>query len=172
MKKGFTLVEVLIALALFIVMLSLVMPIFISNLKVLNNSDTSMSLREEAQKTIDAVTEKAMSAEFITNVKNPAGSDVTAISGSTDISTFNIVSFDKGSYTTYNFSLSNGVLNCKNENSGTSNEVSRYISSIHIIPVPSGTTYGDCKGIDITVNTSMDGLTENIQSTVYFRNHK
>lgn len=173
MKKGFTLIEVLITLALFMVMLSLVMPIFISNFKTLNKSDTKMSISEEAQKTIDAITEKAQSAEYITDVKDSIGNDVTSISNPTDISSFQIKSYYKDAYTTYNFSLSNGILSCEKvaSETGTSIEVSKYVSSISISPVPYGTVFDNCKGLYITVNTSSGGFYETLQSTVYFRNH-
>ena len=69
-KKGLTLIEVNLALVIFMILLAIVSPFFYSNFKSLNEADIRLELQGKGEKILDDINKKALEASGIEELKD------------------------------------------------------------------------------------------------------
>ncbi|KEH98651.1 hypothetical protein Z962_10775 [Clostridium botulinum C/D str. BKT12695] len=69
-KKGLTLIEVNLALVIFMILLAIVSPFFYSNLKSLNEADIRLELQRKGEKILEGISKKALEASGIEELKD------------------------------------------------------------------------------------------------------
>ncbi|NEZ49906.1 hypothetical protein FDB54_09805 [Clostridium botulinum] len=69
-KKGLTLIEVNLALVIFMILLAIVSPFFYSNFKSLNEADIRLELQRKGEKILEDINKKALEASGIEELKD------------------------------------------------------------------------------------------------------
>ncbi len=95
-KKAFTVIEVLIAFSIFVIVMGILFPFFISSYKSFNNTTIKSELQDDAEKTMKSFSRIAMEAKKVTSIGNnnvDKSSQVYIIEG-TQIKTIEFLSGD------------------------------------------------------------------------------
>ncbi|KGM94538.1 hypothetical protein Z968_11600 [Clostridium novyi A str. 4552] len=69
-KKGLTLIEVNLALVIFMILLAIVSPFFYSNFKSLNEADIRLELQRKGEKILEDISKRALEASGIEELKD------------------------------------------------------------------------------------------------------
>ncbi|WP_238884244.1 prepilin-type N-terminal cleavage/methylation domain-containing protein [Clostridium sp. YIM B02551] len=162
-KKGFTIIELLLVLALSAVVLGVVFSFFLSNTRTINATGVNSDLQEEAQDITEKITKDLMEAESIRAIINSDSVDVLT-RNSCDISRVEIGFLTVESVT---YLLSGSNLTKNGEVIGTD------VESLNVETLD-GRSFSQTKGVKITINLSKDFANENYtykaSTNIIFRN--
>ena len=175
-KKGFTLIEILIALTIMLVVLSIAYSVFSSNYNILNQTEIKSDLQSEAQYALECFTKSSMETQNIVVLKDEGGGDkLSTSSAAINISEIEFATGNTDKATSgninYNFALKNGNLSYtkKISDKGSSNVVAQDVQSIQIEAVD-GNSFDKCSGITIILNMGKGSIRYSVKSNIYFRN--
>lgn len=170
-KKGFTLMELLLALAIMGMVFVVVYPFFNSNYKTLNTTEIMDELQSNGQKSIEAITQRSLQCSSISQIVDTSGTDQTALS--TEVNTSKLI-LSYGTAGKSILELRNGSLYFESDDTGaitTANiKIAEDVSSIHISPVPGTSTFDKAAGFSITINLMKKDSKDSIRSQISFRN--
>lgn len=196
-KKGFTLLETIITMAILLMTLALVSPLLNYNLKSLYTTENKNDLQREANKSLESFTKKAMETINISSINDNSGSSVSLSSIITTVDGISIkeIEFSTGSldddsdeYINYDFQLVNDnnkkklVYTKKILKKNANNTLELYqqlapvdiatnIKTIKIKPSTDGATFENCSGIKVQFEFSMNLVDSYVvTSEVKFRN--
>lgn len=171
-KKGFTLLEMIITIAILFITLALVSPLLNYNLKSLYTTENKNDLQREANKSLEYFTKRAMEAINISTIRDNSKSVLKDTISSEEGVSINEVEFSTGTldskpedYINYNFKLKNdGKLiytkktlrkkEPQNPNSEltviqeSSKDIAADVKTIKVKP-SNGETFEKCDGIKI-----------------------
>lgn len=168
-KKGVTLLEMLIVLALVVVVLGTVFPFFSTNTKSLNETEIKSQLQQEGQDILNSITQKSMEGQKISEINKVDGTSVLDIT-SCDISKITLLLLDGSESITYTLNSSNKTFT----DLTSSNVLSTNVKSINVSSID-GKLLGECEGIKIVMNLSKKysgkEITYSISTNIRFRNH-
>lgn len=184
-KKGFTLIEVLIALGIMGIVAVAISTFFFSNFRIINETSVEIDLQREGEGAINLILEKAMGSNGILLVEEN-GINITnnAISGDSSINKIIFGSID-GTNEHYIFQLYGNKLlygkgevtkDLDNDNILSENEVKseRIFENVEGLIIKSNENYTVSKSISIEIKLgkiqgNIRGEKE-VNSEVYFRN--
>lgn len=176
-NKGFTIIELLIALSLASVVVSIVFSILIANINMFHRTDNDIELQQQGQFIIGFLEEKIMESEKIiyledmsnivkhnTNEKINMKKIIFKNSPNSEKAGYIFYLSKDPAYNSYNLKYGIGL-------SGAATvEVGNYIESIQIMPIPSHSNYSEAKGITIILYLNVDGQKKSFTTQLCFRN--
>lgn len=166
-KKGFTLIELIVVLAIAGIVITAVGSFLISNMKTFNVGDDQIECQHQAQLVADKIVEAAMESKGISMVKNSSGLSIgSSYSPPADPEYIGEIDFtyDNKPDVKFGFSKTSGKV------SYNGNAIAGYITQLIVEPMPSGQSYTDCSGIRITVVSTKNQSHIQVNNEVYFRN--
>ncbi|GKU26428.1 hypothetical protein CFOLD11_32550 [Clostridium folliculivorans] len=169
-KKGFTLIEAVIVLALISVVIMVIYPFFFSSSRSLNETNVRADLQTDGQLIQNSLLNygnQGSSIDRINGIVPPSNSNEI-----TTISNFRIILYADVSKTIeYVYDNTNKKLNeitNLNATGTVTKTLSGNVDSIKISPV--GGTYLTCEGLIINITLKKNNITYDISSKIVFRN--
>lgn len=80
-KKGFTLIEVIISMAIMGIVLVAIYSLFFSNYKTLNTVNSGVELQSQGEEAMNHLVDTALSANKVNYIKDGNGNDITEFNG-------------------------------------------------------------------------------------------
>ncbi|MFD3156361.1 prepilin-type N-terminal cleavage/methylation domain-containing protein [Haloimpatiens sp. FM7330] len=162
--KGFTLIEVIIALAIFIIIITMLYSFFLSNYKVFRSTETNVELRNEGEKAVEQLSKEAMQSSKIIELEDVNGNDILENKNEVMIKCIKF----KNSDNSCKFLIEGNVLYSIKENK--KKQISKYIKNVNVKSIGSE-VFKEAAGINIIINLQMHKEQESISTRVEFRNH-
>lgn len=178
-NKGFTLIELIISLALTGIVLSIIFSILISNISMFHINDKDIELQQQGQFIIGFLEDKIIESTGITYLQDSNG--ITKHETHEKVNLKKIIfknipeATDKGyifqlskdpSYNYYNIKYGIGL-------SGTPTvEVGNYIEKIEVEPIPLDSIYTEAKGLAFEILFNFEGKKKIFRTQLFFRNYK
>lgn len=175
MNKGFTLLELLLVLALIAVISSCIMTFFITYVKANRMISTNTDLQYSARKTASFISDKAMQSEGIIYISDIDNSDINLINTTGDIETYTINFIKTNSYFDSFVIYDNKIYYEEIEKYNgkavinNNNLLSNNIDNIFIC-TKDGNDYENTKYIEFIINLSKDGEKYSITQSICIRN--
>ncbi|GFZ32510.1 hypothetical protein CSC2_30360 [Clostridium zeae] len=168
-KKGFTLIEVIIVLALLTIVLGVIYQFFFSSNRDLNDTDVKSNLQFEGQQIQNSFTSYGSQGNIIRqlNGNNPPPADSTE----RGIENLMLTLYAGTETITYSYTTTNKTLtetHTKEDGTVTTKTLSDKVLSITIRPI--GGTYDVASGMTMKVTLQDKGISYSITSNVVFRN--
>lgn len=145
--KGFTLVEVLIALAILGIILPVIFTFFLTNYKTMNKAQIEVEVQSEGEKIIDKISNIAIQCSGINITTSDSDDKIDSINDSIEFI----------GKETHNFTLAS---NNKLLLDGV--EFGQYIEYIACTEITNG--------VELEIKLSKDDVEKSISTTIYFRN--
>lgn len=175
--KGYTIIELILAVFLFGIFLTMVFTSSVFSMKTLSAIDKDVELQQQAQFIFNFMEDRiieSMGVYYLQDNKGYTRHDTNARASLGKIIFKNLPGRpDKG----YIFSLSKdpeaAYYNLKygiGLYGGASDEVGNYISSMEVEPIPSGKIYTEADGIVLRINFVLDGCVFACENSYHFRN--
>lgn len=164
-KRAFTIIELLLVLALSAVVLGVVFSFFLSNTKTINGTGVNSDLQEEAQDITQKITKDLMEAKTISSIIAADNSDAITRT-SCDISRLDIdfLTGDRISYILTGNDLTK---------SGEINSMGKDVKSLNVEALD-GRSFSQTRGVKITINLSKDFANKTyeykVSTNIIFRN--
>lgn len=162
-KKGITLIEIIIALSILSIVIAVLSPFFISNLKTLNNANYKLDLQREGEYIIEQISYNSMGALGIISLTDIHGNTITFDEDSTEKTS--IISGMTLSVSKFNAATGNREVKSVPLNFDISK-----IESIKVTALPDTNTFYNAKGLSIEVKLDDEATTPELKTEVYFRN--
>lgn len=175
---GFTLIEMMISIALFGLFITMMFQIFSTNMSIFSKIDKKVEIQQQAQFVLNFIEGKAIEATGVVYLEDIYGNEKHETNDTTSIKKivfknnetrkekgyiFNLVEDWEGNF--YNLKYGIGL-------SGSATvEVGNYIESIEVEPIPSNKKYIEANGISIKINFVFDGERDSVQERFCFRNN-
>jgi prepilin-type N-terminal cleavage/methylation domain-containing protein len=181
-KKGITLVELIIAMAILSIVLSVISSFFFVNYKALNSVNKDLELQSQGEKAINFMVDNIIEGYGVKTVETPLINLISnnetevdenlKLNSETEIKKLSVAKQDgkEVKYTSV-FELDNGVLNYDKGTDGSVNgEICNGIKSIIITPLPLGKSFSSGNGLLIKITMKSDKLEKVFVNEVYMRN--
>lgn len=169
MKKGYTILELIISLGIMIFVTALIMTFFITNLNNLAKIKNDSELQFHSQYILNFVSNKIMESRNIEVIK----------SGTKDILYTNVeykiskISFRYGdlAQNCYIFEVRNNKIYYGNDKSSDSatTELGTYIKELKAVPYPNSNTFAVTDAIKITLGLINNGQEYEVEQIIYMR---
>ncbi|MBU3160436.1 type II secretion system GspH family protein [Clostridium frigoris] len=176
-KKGFTIIELLLALSLSGIVLTIFFSFFMTHQEALNKTQKKSELQMDTQLLTEYFSKSAMEASKISQI-DLAGEALSISAISSPYTLKDGITFYVDDTLSYVFTISESGKNVfYKKDDKTSNpvvhEISSKVEAIKIMPV-GGSNLSDCKGIELEIDlVSDDGkVTYDTTSSMFFRNKK
>lgn len=174
---GFTLIELMISIALFGILISLIFSVFSVNMNTVDKINKKVEIQQQAQFIFNFIEEKIIESKGIIHIEDINGSmkhDTNELVRIKKIIfqnnetrkekgyIFNLIKdYEAGSY-----NLKYGIWL-----SGTGTvEVGNYIENIEVEPMPSDKIYTEANGIVIRINFIFGGEKDSVENRFFYRN--
>lgn len=161
LKHGFTLLEVIIALGIFTIVMSVVFPFFLSNYKTINKTSIKSDLQWEAENIMQYVSKSFMEGSSIENINYTIDDNVNYVK----------IKLDNNNY--YSFKIKEDKLIYeRNENKkNVEKVVGQNISKFKIIPFPKEDgDFSHARGVDIEIVVEKKGIKYSVKDHIFLRN--
>lgn len=171
-NKGFTLVELLVTLAISSVILGLVVSFFIMNIKNFDRSEHQLDLQYESQFAMNYITDLIMEGERISYIENINNSIKTLSNGVVKVREIRIIT-KKIDESSLNVTTREEIFTVDEDSRKIyhgDKEIGDYVDEVIVETVPSNMSYSEARGIIITISLSKANLKKSITSQVFFRN--
>lgn len=177
-SEGFTLIELIISLALTGIIVSIILSILISNITIFHNNDRDIEIQQQGQFIIGFLEDKIIESSGITYLQDSSGGTKHETK---DRVTLNKIVFrnvpeaiEEGyifqlskdlKYNYYNLKYGIGL-------SGTPTvEVGNYIEKIELEPIPLDSIYTEAKGVALEIHFNCNGKRKAFETKFFFRNY-
>lgn len=162
-------------MAILVIVLGIVTPLFISNYKSLNETETRNDLQKEGQQAMKYISDKAMETTTAQAIGLDDNSTSTTL-GAIEFSTPNIDS-TTGKEINYYFIVKDNSLYYQQKSPDESIDHAKdkkIADNIKEIEIQSnnGKNFSECSGLNIRVTLSKNKIEQTLQSEVRFRNVK
>lgn len=168
-KKGFTLLEILIVLSIMGIVATSVYTFFFNNYKILNNTSIELDLQSEGQKVIDFIINKSMEASAIVEVyvnNDNINNKITSLT--VDNVTRLVLKRSDGKFRVFQVEGEGEEKKLYYiDDAEASQEVAK---NIDFIDISSDTSLQDTNTINITLNLKLKNVPKVIESQVNLRN--
>ncbi len=177
-NKGFTLIELIISLALAGIILSIVLSILISNISMFHINDREIELQQQGQFIIGFLEDKIIESTGITYLQDNNG--ILKHETNEKVNLKKIIfknipeAVDKGyifqlskdpNHNYYNMKYGIGL-------SGTPTvEAGNYIERIEVEPIPLESIYTEAKGLAVEILFNFNGKMKAFKTQLFFRNY-
>lgn len=170
-RKGFTLIEILIAVAIMSIIVSLIMSVFITNLKNYKTLKNQSELQFQSQFILNFISDKVMESKNVALIK----SCTTSVINSEKEHTISKISLEykNDSNNCYIFEVKNHKIFYDNTNrdkpAGT--ELGVYVSELKAAPYPPGKIFADTHALKFTLCLEKGGHKYETEQLIYMRNN-
>lgn len=164
-KKGFTILESIITIAILLIVLGIILPFFNSNFKVLNETEIKSDLQRDGSNTMEYFTRSAMEAKGIKELIGYGDEDKLSYTGEINVKK---LAFITDTNDEYNFEL-NGTELYYSKNSSEKKLITRNVKYIKLTTID-GNSFSKSKGVLIKLLLEKKHVSLNLESKVYFRN--
>jgi prepilin-type N-terminal cleavage/methylation domain-containing protein len=178
-KKGFTILELLIALAIAASILAIIFPFFLNNQKILGDTTKSSQLQMDTQLIMESITKSAMEASKISSISSKDSavntSNLDSVYATIELGNivFAIDNTDDSGNKSFNYQYAYRIADGKllyTDAKVTDKLIGENIKFIKVTPLD-GKSFGQCAGIKIEIQLALAGIKDyNTWSNVYFRN--
>lgn len=178
-KKGLTILELIIALAIAASLLAIAFSFFLPQQKALNDTTKRSQLQMDTQLIMESMTKSAMEASKISSITTKDGtlhtSDLDSLYDTRDLEkiVFSVYNTDNNGARSIAYEYTYKIVGEKitfTDSSGIEKVLSENVRAIKATPLD-GNSFGQCLGIKIEVQLASAGISDyNTQSSVYFRN--
>jgi len=165
-NRGFTILEIIITLAIGIIVITMVGRFLITNLNHYNRINDSTEIMDQAQ--------------FVTSFLDLELSECAGIRSITSAEGLNLIDSNSGDYikhielyTRDTSHMVNPSFQLKNGNDifyKSHSELGTYIDKIYVAPIPKNQSFRDSKGIAYKIYFIKDKSTYSIEKSIHFRN--
>ena len=165
-NKGFTILEIIITLAIFSIVITMVGRFLITNIKHYNRINDNTEIMDQAQ--------------FVTGFLDIELSQSAGIKSIISIDGLKLMDSNLGNYIKYielytrdNTKLVNPSFQLKNGNDifyKSNSELGTYIDKIYVEPIPMNQSFKDSKGVAYKIYFKKDKSTYSIEKSIHFRN--
>ncbi len=178
-NKGFTLIEIIIALALTGIIISIILSLLASSIAIFHSNDKDIEIQQQGQFIIGFLEEKIMESCGIIYLQDTNGNTKHDTSEKVNIKKIIFKNYpeatDKGyifqlnkdtDSSTYNLKYGIGL-------SGTATvEAGNYIEKIEVVPIPSDKNYTEARGLSISLSFNLNGQKKSFKTQLFFRNYQ
>lgn len=164
-KKGFTILESIITIAILLIVLGVILPFFNSNFKVLNETEIKSDLQREGASTMEYFTRSAMEAKSIKELIGDEDEDKLSYIGESDVQKLIFITDTNDEYS---FEV-NGTELYYSKNSSEKKLITHNLKHIKLSTID-GNSFSEAKGILIKLILEKKHVSLNLESKVYFRN--
>ena len=168
-KEGFTLLEVVIVLAIIAIVSVLLYPFFTGNYKSLNSTTNKSELQHEAQMINSLLSQSLMEVKEITSIKNSSAEELLMTKGPSYPA---YIEFLTGEGIKYSLTIDGNGITKTNLEDGTKIFTDGTIESLQIEPIEPGTNYSNTKGLKVKLNITYKTEHYTTDNIIYFRNKK
>ncbi|MGV8983341.1 PilW family protein [Clostridium sp.] len=171
-KKGMTLIELLIAMAILAIVLSVVSTFFLTNYNTLNSVNKDLELQSQGEKAINFMVDNIIDGYGIKTAEKLLVNIDLNSSSETEITKLSVAKQDstEKKYISV-FELDKGILNYDKGTDGSVNtEICNGIKSIIITPLPLGKSFSSGNGLRIKITMEAGKLEKVFVNEVYMRN--
>ncbi|MBW9155235.1 PilW family protein [Clostridium tagluense] len=168
-KKGITLIELIIAMAILFIVLSVISSFFFTNYKTLNLVNKDLELQSQGEKVINFMVDNIIDGYSVLEVVDIADDkDKKAESKEISIKRLSIQRLKAGGEK-YKFELEGNALNFYKGEEGKK-EICNDVSTIILTPLPLKKSFIDCKGVRIEIKLKLDKVEKKFVNEIYLRN--
>ncbi|MFA5524047.1 MAG: prepilin-type N-terminal cleavage/methylation domain-containing protein [Tissierellales bacterium] len=178
LNKGFTLVELIISLALTGLVITIILSIFISDMTMFHINDKDIELQHQGQFILGFLEDKIIESTGITYLNDSNGSNKHETNEKVNLKKIIFKNIPGAEANGYIFQLSkdpkHNYLNLKYGKglSGSPTvEVGNYIEKIEVEPIPQNSVYTEAKGLALEILFDFDGSKKTFRSHFLFRNY-
>lgn len=160
-KKGFTLLELIIALGIFTIVMAVVFPFFLSNYKTINNTSIKSELQSEAENIMSYISKSFMEGSSIENINCIENDYVDYVK----------IKLDNNNY--YFFRVDKNKLIYGWNEAGTEKErvIGENVSKLQITPFPQEkNNLASVRGADIEILLENKDISYKLQDHIFLRN--
>lgn len=178
-KKGLTILELIIALAIAASLLAIAFSFFLPQQKVLNDTTKRSQLQMDTQLIMESMTKSAMEASKISSITTKDGtlhtSDLDSLYNTKDLEkiVFSVYNTDNSGTRNLAYEYTYKIVGGKvtfTDSSGIEKTLAENVKAIKVTPLD-GNSIGQCEGIKIEIQLASAGIKDyNTMSNVYFRN--
>lgn len=168
-KEGFTLLEVVIVLAIIAIVSVLLYPFFTGNYKSLNSTTNKSELQHKAQMINSLLSQSLMEVKEITSIKNSTAEELLMTNGASNPV---YIEFLTGEGFKYSLTIDAKGITKTNLDDGTKISTDGTIESLNIEPIEPGTSYSNTKGLKVILNITYKTEHYTTDNIIYFRNKK
>lgn len=165
--KGFTLLELIIALGIMAVVSAIILPFFLGNYKSLNETSARSELQHEAQMVNSLVSQKLMEVKEIKEIKDIG--NLEAIDNNFEVNLKYLIYLD-GEGKENKLELLNNKLEFIENSTGNRKAAGGNIESILIKPLSEGKTYKETQGLTLNIKFKSEKFQYSIENIIHFRN--
>lgn len=159
LNKGFTLVEVIMALGIFTIVLGILFPFFLSNYKTINNTSIKSNLQWEAENIMQYVSKSFMEGNSIENIKNIKDNDVEYVK----------IKLDNDNY--YSFKLEGSKLIYESSEKPIKKVIGENVYKFQVIPDNiESENPENITGVDIKIILKKKDIEYTIKDHIFLRN--
>lgn len=176
-SKGFTVIEIIIAIFLFSLLLSVILSAAAFCMKTLNTIDDDVELQQQAQFIFNFIEDKIIESAGVVYLQDNKGFEKHNTSDKVCLGKIIFKNSpgrkDKGyifrltrdpEYAYFNLKYGIGLFG------GASDEVGNYIASMEVEPIPADKIYTESEGILFRINFILDGHSLVCENSYHYRN--
>lgn len=176
-NRGFTIIEVLIAIILFGILFSMVFSVANFSMRTFSLIDKDIELQQQAQFIFNFMENKIIGSAGVIYLDDMQGYKKHNTNDSVVMKTIIFKNPPDHEYKGYIFSLDTGAqydhynLKYGEGDSGIGTvEVGNYIKSMEVRPIPEDKNYSEAYGIFLRINFLLDGHAFSCENSFYYRN--
>ncbi len=176
-NRGFTLIEIIISLALTGIIISIILSLLTSNIAMFHSNDKDIEIQQQGQFIISFLEEKIMESCGIVYLQDMNGNIKHDTSEKVNIKKIIFKNIpeaaDKGYIFQLNKDTDGNTYNLKYGIglSGTATvEAGNYIEKIEVEPIPSDINYTEARGLFISLSFNLNGQKKSFKTQLFFRN--
>ncbi|MBB6632126.1 PilW family protein [Clostridium algidicarnis] len=169
--KAFTLIELIVTLAIFIIVLNVLFPFFITSYKGFNTTEIKSHLQSEGESIMSYFSKDAMEAKEISNIIDI--NDMNSLDKN-QILSMKSIEFVSGDGDINGYEIKDGVISqYKRDNKDSPKKIGKMvgkdIKAINIYAVD-GKSFSETSSVRINILMKNKDVTYEINNTLYFRN--
>ncbi|MFO7888638.1 MAG: prepilin-type N-terminal cleavage/methylation domain-containing protein [Eubacteriales bacterium] len=165
-NRGFTILEIIITLAIFSIVITMVGRFLITNLNNYNRINNSTEIIDQAQFITSFLDLELSQSAGIKKVKSTEGLSLIDSSLGSYIKYIELYTRDTSQIGNPSFQLKNGNDIFYKSHS----ELGTYVDKIYMAPIPHNISFKECRGVEYKIYFKKDNTTYNIEKSIYFRN--
>lgn len=163
-SRGFTILEIIITLAITVIVITMAGRFFITNIKSYGRINDSSEIHDQAQFVSVYLDDKISKSSGVVLVKNVKNQIANSTNGAFYIKEIEFDSSNSKLNINQNFKFLNNSISCNNMVLGN------YLDSFYVSPIPSDYTYIEARGIKYKLRFLKNDSEYILERSIYFRN--
>ena len=163
-NKGFTILEIIITLAITVIVITIVGRFFITNIKSYGRINDNCEIQDQAQFVSEYLDDKVLKSSGVSLIKNTKNQIANATNGAFYVQEIEFDSSNSKLSINQNFKVMSSSIFCNNMVLGN------YIESLYVSPLPADMIYSEAKGIKYRLSFVKNNSNYILERSIYFRN--